>query len=112
MTVYVVQAQHRFDHTLGQLVPKYDLSRAESYGRLEYLLSPSANPFNPSAIIPELTEKLRNFGDGDCLLLIGNPALIGFATAIAADMNEGRVKLLQWSGKERRYIEISAVVFE
>lgn len=114
MTVFVVQEQHRFDHSIGRLVPKFDLSPAEQHGRLVYLLSPTASPFSlgsvdtPGTVLAELMDKLQQFGDDDHLLLIGNPVLIGVATAIAADCNDGRVRLLQWSGKDRRYISVSA----
>jgi hypothetical protein len=40
------------------------------------------------------------------LLLIGNPILIGCAVAIAARANAGRVKLLQWSGTDQRYVTV------
>lgn len=109
MTVYVVQKQMRWDADRGELVPRFDLEPARVYGDIEYLLSPNAAPFNPGPIIDELRERLQDFSDDDHLLLIGNPCLIGFAVAIAADYN-GRVSLLQWSGKEQRYISITADV--
>jgi hypothetical protein len=112
MTVYVVQKQMRFDEKTGELVSRFKtLDKAERFGSLEYLLSPSAHPFNPSNIIGDLHEKLKSFGDEDYLLLIGNPALIGMATAVAGHYNEGRLKLLQWSGRQSDYAEISVRMF-
>lgn len=112
MTVYVVQDQRRYDRDTGQYVSKFDLSPAEEHGELRFLLTPTAAPFHPESIMPELWHGLRHYGDGDHLLLVGNPILIGWATAIAADANDGRVSLLQWSGKDRRYIPVSAQVFD
>lgn len=109
--VFVVQKQHRFDEQKGELVPKFDLTSAEVFGEVVYLLSPTASPFNPEPIIAELAEKLADFGDQDSLLLVGNPCLIGWATAIAADNNDGFVRMLQWSGRERAYIAVEATVF-
>ena len=109
MTVYVVQKQMRFDRESGSLVPKFDLEPAEEYGAIEYLLSPTAAPFNPGPILAELRERLARFNDEDYLLLVGNPVIIGWAMAIAADIN-GNVKALQWSGKDQRYICIDAEV--
>lgn len=106
--VYVVQNQTRQNPKTGQLEPKFNLSSAEQFGRMEYLLSPTARPFSPEHAIGEMREKLRNYTSEDYLLLIGNPCLIGFAVAIAADFNDGFVKVLQWNGVERRYIPISA----
>lgn len=109
--VFVVQKQHRFDEQKGELVPKFDLSSAEQYGEIVYLLSPTASPFNPGPIVEELQEKLADFGDEDSLLLVGNPCLIGFATAIAAEASDGFVRLLQWSGRDRAYIPVEADLF-
>ena len=105
--VFVVQNQHHADHT-GQLVPKFDLSPAQEYGKIVLLLSPSARPFSPRHVIGALSEALATFGDDDYLLLIGNPVLIGLAVAIASRRNCGRVRVLQWDGKARRYIPIFA----
>lgn len=104
--VYVVQCQHRRCQETGRLVPKYDLSSAEKFGELVYLLSPTASPFNSPPIVAELREKLRGYQDKDFLLLIGNPALILAVGALAACYNSGNVNVLQWSGKEGSYIAI------
>ncbi|MBW2636282.1 MAG: hypothetical protein JRC86_01935 [Deltaproteobacteria bacterium] len=110
MTVFVVQNQMRFDHGKNKLVPRFDLSSAEQYGELSFLLSPSASPFNPESVLNEMAKRLENFSSEDHLLLVGNPVLIGMASALAADI-AGTVQFLQWSGKDRKYIIIKAGVF-
>lgn len=107
--VLVVQKQHRFDHSTGTLVSKYDLDPARAFGEISYLLGPTAAPFSSAPIITELREKLKDYdGDSDFLLLIGNPCLIGWAVALAAANSGGVVSLLQWSGREQRYLPIRA----
>ena len=106
--VYVVQNQHRWDRDKQRFEPKFDLTPAEEFGELVYLLSPTAAPFRPEPVIQELREKLKDYREGDHLLLVGNPVLIGFAVTVAADANGGRVSLLQWSGKDQRYIAVEA----
>jgi len=107
MTVFVVQKQMKMDHDSGELVPRFpSINKAEKWGKLHYLLSPSANPFKSEGIITDLQKSLGNFSDEDYLVLIGNPILIGITSAIAAYHNEGNVNFLQWSGRENRYIEI------
>lgn len=103
MRVFVVQNQHKWDEFEQKFVPKFDLSKAEEYGELVYLLSPRAAPFRPEPLITELHEKLSTFSDEDSILLVGNPVLIGATTSIAAHYNGGRVNMLQWSGIEQRY---------
>lgn len=106
--VYVVQKQMRFDHDEGEFVPRFNLDSAKQYGDLEYLLSPTASPFNPDSIIPELHDKLYNFKSTDYLLLLGNPCLIGFVCTIATYYSDGDLRLLQWHGREQKYILIEA----
>ena len=110
--VFIVQRQHKYDPATSDLVPKYDLSSAVQYGELVYLLSPTAGPFNTDSIVTELQRKLSDYTDKDYLLLIGNPCLIGWTVAIAAQKTGGLVILLQWSGKDQRYIPIEAQLYE
>ena len=112
-TVYVVQAQHRFDRTSGSLVPKFDLSPAQRFGELRYLLSPTASPFSSAGVIREMSSALDGYNPSeDSLLLIGNPCLIGFAVALASERSEtGRVRMLQWSGKEHAYVVVEAEIY-
>ncbi len=109
--VFVVQKQMRFDRPSGELVPKFDLGAANQYGDLVYLLSPSAAPWNPESILPELRERLGDFSSCDYLLLLGNPCLIGWAVAVAAQANDGQITLLQWNGKEKRYIPVESNIY-
>ena len=112
MTVYTVQQHMRFDQTRKELVPRFSsINKAEKWGKIVYLLSPSAHPFNPDLVLGDLHEKLSDFNDEDYLLLIGNPGLIGMSTAIAAHYNNGHVKLLQWSGRHNEYTEIQAKIY-
>lgn len=106
--VYVVQNQHWWNRKTQQFEQKFDISSAKRFGELTYLLSPTASPFRPAPVIDDLKRRLFSYGPGDFLLLIGNPVLIGFAVAIAADANDGEVSMLQWSGKDQRYIRVDA----
>lgn len=110
--VFVVQRQLRWDEKTQGLVSKFDLEPAREHGELVFLLGSSAAPFSSRSIIADLHRGLEDFGDNDHLLLIGNPCFIGWATAIAADNNDGRVAMLQWSGKDRRYLSVRSSVFD
>lgn len=105
--VFVVQKHLKLDED-GNLVPKFDFSAAEKFGHIEYLLGPSASPFNVDNILDDLHEKLSDFSTRDFILLVGNPVFIGLATAVAASYAGGNINLLQWSGKDRGYIVLEA----
>lgn len=109
--VFVVQCQHRWNRERQALEPKYDVTAAAEYGEIRYLLSPTAAPFRPEPIVEELHAKLADFRPSDYLLLIGNPVLIGLAVAIAARVTNGIVSMLQWSGKDQRYIPVRVHVY-
>lgn len=105
--VYIVQKPLTKDED-GILVPRFDLSPAAEYGEREFLLGPNAKPFEPEAVARELHSRLRFYTADDYLLLIGNPILIGMASAIAAYYTDGKVNFLQWSGRHRKYLPVYA----
>lgn len=112
MTVYVVQDHRRYDKETGQYVSVHDLSPAEEYGQLRYLLSPTAAPWAVDSIIRDLWDGLKDFTDQDYLLMVGNPVLCSLAAVVATDITGGCIRFLQWSGKDRRYAAVEAQVFE
>ena len=101
--VYVVQRQFRYDANTGQVLPKYDLTAAEVFGELRVILTDRAGVDRPAQAIAKMNLILSNFSDADYLLLIGHPVLIGWATALAAAHNNGRVQHLVWSGATNSY---------
>lgn len=108
--VYVVQNPMRYDPELGRVVPRYDLQPAERFGKLRVLFNErtSLKPEEAKRAIAKMNLVLRSFTDDDYLLLIGNPALIGYATGLAAANNSGKVRLLVWSGKDRDYAVVES----
>lgn len=104
--VYIVQETQRKDPASGCLVPKFDLSSAAAHGRLSYLLSPNASPWD-SAVVEEICSKLLDYRpEEDYLLLVGNPVLMGVAAHAAFVAGRGRARFLQWSGALRRHIPV------
>ncbi len=107
-TVYIVQNHAIYNKKTGSMEPRFDLSPAEKFGKLVFLLSPISVPSKPLEAIAQLRKKLSNFSDNDHLLLIGNPCLIGIAVAIASDINDGKVSMLQYNGSQGRYYIVKA----
>lgn len=108
-TVFVPQVPHRYDRESGELHPVHDLTPAEDYGEVRVILTPSANPFTSmDSIVEDLHNALREMQEGDYLLLVGNPAILGITAAIASEYTDGKLKLLQWSNRDKRYTPIVA----
>ena len=106
--VFVIQNHLRYDSAKGELVPRYDINPAREFGEIVFVLPPRTTMNEPARVIGVITEALRDFCDDDHLLLIGNPCFIGWAVAIAASRNSGRVRTLVWSSN--RYASVAATL--
>lgn len=96
MTVYVVQEVHGIN-----------ILSANKFGELELLLPAGQITLSAGPTVNRLRKGLKDFNDEDYLLLIGDPAAIGIATAVALDMNRGQAKLLKWDRQEKQYFPIT-----
>lgn len=95
-TVYVVQKPYR----------DIDLTPALDYGDLTYLLGRGQLSDDARQEERELEYHLRHFSDRDFLLLIGDPAAIALAGALAAKHNEGRFAMLKWDRHDEAYYPV------
>jgi len=105
MSVYVPQSP-LYKNTAGKLVPKFDIRPARKFGNPVELLSPNAKPFDLGPIIEELYEKLETFNETDYIICIGNPIILATTVAVASDVSNGRVRMLQWHGRRKEYIPV------
>lgn len=95
-TVYVIQE-----------TMKHNLLPATQFGELVFLLPPNAQiTFSPGPSVERIRRNLKNFTDDDFLLLIGDPAAMAIAAAMAAQYNNGRFRLLKWDKREMKYYPI------
>ena len=95
MTVYVLQEMGR------------NIRSAEKFGDLKICLPDNRQMILSSGPLTfKLQQELKNFNDNDYLLLIGDPAIIAVAGAIASENNNGRFKILKWDRNEMKYYDI------
>ena len=86
---------------------------AAEYGIFKFLLPElSQIIFSPGPLIFKLREGLKNYTIEDYLLLTGDPAIIGVACSIVADLTNGKFKLLKWDKQERKYYPIEINLYE
>lgn len=93
--VYVVQES-----------PNKNLLPAAEFGEVTVLLPPGNVVFSAAPTVRRLREGLKAFSDSDYLLLIGDPAAIAIASAIAAEYNRGHMNLLKWDRQEQKYFTV------
>lgn len=104
--VFIIQNIEKRNRSTGRFEPMYDFTDAASFGEPCYLLDPDRNASRTAGVVADLMEGLQDINEEDYLVLVGNPALIGMATAIAAAYTEGKLKLLQWDKKFKKYMPI------
>ena len=95
MTVYVLQEMGR------------NIRSAEKFGDLKVVLPDNRQIVLSSGPLTfKLKHELKDFNDNDYLLLMGDPAIIALAGAVASDVNGGKFKVLKWDRDEKRYYDI------
>ena len=93
--------------------PKINIIGASEFGRMKFLLPEfSQIIFSPGPLIFKLRKGLKDFKEGDLLLLTGDPAIIGVACSIVSDITNGKYNLLKWDKQERKYYPISINLYE
>ena len=93
--------------------PKINILGAAEYGTFKFLLPElSQMIFSPGPLIFKLRKGLKDYTIDDHLLLTGDPAIIGVACSIVADITSGKFNLLKWDKQERKYYPIQINLFE
>tara|TARA_R110002167_G_scaffold147296_1_gene339412 strand:- start:2096 stop:2470 length:375 start_codon:yes stop_codon:yes gene_type:complete len=93
---------------LVQENPYINVLGAADYGDIVVLFESGQQiMFSPQPAIRKLKRKLKDFDDGDYLLMMGDPAAMGIACCIAAEMNRGRFNILKWDKKQQRYYPVT-----
>jgi hypothetical protein len=93
--------------------PKINIMGASRYGDFRFVLPEfSQMIFSPGPLVYKLRKGLKDFKEGDHLLLTGDPAIIGVACSIVSDITNGKYNLLKWDKQERRYYPIKINLYE
>ena len=93
--------------------PKINILGAAEYGTFKFLLPElSQMIFSPGPLIFKLRKGLKDYTTEDFLLLTGDPAIIGVACSIVADITNGKFNLLKWDKQERKYYPIEINLHE
>ena len=88
--------------------PYINVLSAEEYGDIVVLFESGQQiMFSPQPAIRKLKRKLKDFNDDDYLLMMGDPAAMGIACCVAAEMNRGKFNILKWDKKAQRYYPVS-----
>jgi hypothetical protein len=87
---------------------KHNVLPAQQYGELIFLLPPQVQiGFSPGPMVNKMKRALQRFTDEDYLLLIGDPAAMSIAAALASEYNNGKFRFLKWDKREMKYYPIA-----
>ncbi len=80
---------------------RHNVLPAQQFGELVFLLPPQVQiGFSPGPMVNRMKRVLRDFTDQDYLLLIGDPAAMSIAAAIASQYNNGKFRFLKWDKRD------------
>ena len=111
--VWVAQDHRRIVN--GKEVPVHDISPAEKFGQIRYVVSPGIKPWHPTQWLPEMRRAMSEFrADIDYLLLLGSPIHLSDLYAMAVDkaLNDEftHVRRLYWHNGSRQYVEVAVPI--
>tara|TARA_A100000172_G_scaffold45603_1_gene28133 strand:+ start:7501 stop:7851 length:351 start_codon:yes stop_codon:yes gene_type:complete len=93
--------------------PKYNVMKALSFGEVKFLLTERAQlVYSAGSLINKLRKLLKDFNDEDFLLLVGDPAIIAATSALVADINHGKFKVLKWDRIAGKYYPLSINLYQ
>jgi len=94
-------------------VPKFNIMGVQKYGDIVTLLPEfSQIILSPGPLVFKLRKLLKDYTSEDYLLLTGDPAIIGVACSIVADLTNGKFNLLKWDRQEQTYYPIEIDIYE
>lgn len=80
------------------------LDAAEKFGDIVVMLPPDAARAGAQQCVDAMASKMADFGAEDWLVCIGDPALIGAATVLAARAAAGHLRMLKWDRIQHSYL--------
>lgn len=95
-----------------QEVPGRNITPALTYGEVVILAEHDLSPFSAGPTVAEMRRRLEQYQPGDWLLLIGDPTLIGLATAFVAAKTGGYLNILKYDRQSQTYIPLKINMFD
>lgn len=103
--VFITQVPHRRDPETRAFVPSVNIAPASEHGELVVMMPPRAAFHATADLVRQMKEHLKEYDyeAGDCLVAMGDPAVIAVACAILGRMH-GRFTVLKWDRNVGRYL--------
>ena len=109
--VFVTQIPQRKDRETGVYVPVVNIAPAAEYGEIVTIMPPQAAFYNTKDLVTQMREALKEYDyeAGDCIVSLGDPAVIGVAFAVLGQ-RFGKFTVLKWDKNVERYAPARVVL--
>ena len=103
--VFITQVPHRRDPDTRAFVPAVNVQPAAEHGELVIMMPPRASFQATEDLVRQLNAHLQayDFEAGDCLVAMGDPAVIAVASALLGRIH-GKFRVLRWDRNIGRYV--------
>jgi len=91
-------------------IPSMNLKPAEKWGDLVVLFPQSVSRAHTAPLIEAMKDRMSDFTPQDCIIAVGDPALIAAAACIGSRLSGGILRLLKWDRMSRDYILVEVKV--
>ncbi len=100
--VYAVHVPSRWDRRTNGMI-SVDMSPAAEHGELRVIFPGLDRPPSVAQALPAMRQTLAAFTPHDYLVLAGDMDLVVWASVLALKNTGGRLNLLKWDSRSRRY---------
>ena len=107
--VFIPQIKSRFDAATRLWIPTINTRPAERHGELVVMLPPNANQLHTAPLVQVIKERMADVGPDDYIMAVGDPSLIGAASAIMV-RNTGLLRMLKWDRMTSDYVAVEVKV--
>ena len=113
LAFYKENPEEKFVYVLQHPPQNINILSASDYGYLVICLPENTQMiFSSAPFVRKMRKNLQDFKSDDYILCTGDPAVIGFSTAIASDVTQGQFNLLKWDRQEKRYYPLSFNLYD
>lgn len=82
-----------------------DFSKALEFGALKDVFSSLGKVYNPEALVEHARHVLSSYKEGDYLLVVGDPTLVGICMVVLSEKNE-TFNVLRWDRDNFKYVSM------
>ena len=110
---YKNNPKERFVYVVQQPAPNINILSASDFGYLVICLPNREQAiYSTAPYTQKMGKNLQDFRKEDYLLAVGDPVIIGIATAEVSNVTSGQYNMLKWDKREHRYYPLEVDMYQ